>query len=305
MYIKLNYKYSKIHSCSFSQNGEQFACGDEKGNISIWKSVNIFQKPMFIDLHTSTLNHILFHSGLLFTGSLDGNCKIVDFHMCKTVRTLKSIDFNSIYDLDCNNDITMTLNSMGVIKFWDNRNKLPIESITHGIHIERARFSHKPFLFFTAGILPEIFVWDLRKIEKGKIGKFNSIKKNFQINSLVISKKSKFLFVSDIRNNYYQYNINYPIKLINFRKIENVIISCKKFSEKFLKTSCDLEGNYIGYGSQNGNIFIWSQKSGKIIFNIKEHNGKINQVNFHPFNKIFCSCGKDNNVVIRNFISKK
>nr|UXY87621.1 U5 small nuclear ribonucleoprotein 40kDa subunit [Cryptomonas curvata] len=301
MYIKLYYKFSNIVTCCFSQNGQQFACGDEKGVLSLWNLGNIFRNPTLMDLHSSSLDHMLFHSSLLFTGFFDGTSKIIDFCVCKTIRTLKSIDFNRIYDLDCNKEITMILNNTGTVKFWDNRSKHPIESITHGTHIQRAQFSQKPFVFFTAGILPEIFIWDIRKIEKKKARKFKLNEKKFQINSLVVSKKNKFLFISDIENNYFQYYINFPIEWINSRRIQNVPALSKNFSEKYLKISCDIEGNYIGYGNQYGNIFIWSQKTGKIIYNIKDHYGKVNQVNFHPNNKIFCSCAKDNNVIIRKF----
>ena len=301
MYIKLFYKSSIIQNCCFSQNGQQFACGDNKGNVSLWNSNNTIQSPIFIKLHSSSINQMFFYSGLLYTGSFDGNCKLLDFTMCKIIRTFKSLDFNSIDDIDCDKEIIITLNRVGILKFWDKRSKVPIESISHGIYLKTARFSHKPFLVFTAGNLSDIFIWDLRKIEKEKSMKFNLNKKNLQINSFAVSKKSHSLFVSDVAHNYFQCYINSLFKSVKFRNIQRAIFSNRIHSGKFIKTSSDTKGTFFGHGGANGDIFIWSQKNGKIVFTINEHNGNVNQVNFHPYNKIFCSCGKDKYVIIKKF----
>jgi WD40 repeat protein len=300
MYIKLNYNSSKILNCSFSQNGQHIVCGDDRGILLLWQTENINKNCIFFKIHDSSIDHMLFYSGLLYTASSDGKCKILDFNVCKNIRTFKSPDYNSINDVDCYKEITMTVNNIGIVKFWDKRTKAPIESISHGIHVKKAKFISKPFTFITTGILSNIFIWDLRKIEKEKFTKYILNKKKFQINSFLVSKNREFLFVSDIGNNYFQYNISF-IESTIYRKLQNTLFSTNIFSKKFLKTSCDTKGNFFGHGNNKGVVLIWSQKNGKIIYNTKEHIGNINHINFHPREKIFCSCGNDNNLVIKNF----
>ena len=301
MYIKLYYKSSKILNCCFSQNGQQFACGDDNGTVSLWRSADTIRNPIYIKVHSSSVNHMFFYSGLLCTGSFDGSCKLLDYNICKTVRTFKSLDFNSIDDLDCNKEIIITLNRVGTLTFWDKRSKIPVESISHGIFIKTVRFSHKPFLLYTAGNLPEIFIWDLRKLDKQKIKKFTMNKKNFHINSFSVSKKTRSLFVSDVANNYFQCYVDNLIQAVKFRNIQRIVFLNQNCIKTFIKTSSDRKARFFGQGDGNGNIFIWSQKSGKIVYNVKEHSEKINQVNFHPYNKIFCSCSKDMYVIIKKF----
>jgi Prp8 binding protein len=305
MYIKLYYNSSTILNCSFSQNGQHIVCGDDKGVLLLWQSKNINKKCIFLKIHDSSINNMLFYSGLLYTVSSDGKCKILDFNVCKHIRTFKSLDFTSINDVDCSNEITMTVNNIGIVKFWDKRSKAPIESISHGIQLKKAKFLSKPFTFITTGVLSTIFVWDLRKIEKEKITKFILNKKKFQINSFLVSKNRKFLFVSDVENNYLQYNIGF-IELTMYRKLQTTLFLTNNVSKKFIKTSSDMKGKFFGHGNKDGVVLIWSQKTGKIIYNFKDHISNVNQINFHPKEKIFCSCGNDNSLVIKNFyISKR
>jgi WD40 repeat protein len=301
MNIRLKHTSSKLLTCSFSQNGKYIVCGDNKGVISIWNSDNKNTIFNFIKLHDSSVNHLLFHSNFLYTASSDGKCKILDLKSYKNVRTFDAMDHISIFDIDCFDEVIITVNNMGKINFWDKRIKNPIESISHGFNIKTAKFLFRSFLIVIAGILSEIIIWDFRKIQKQKIEKCIINKKSMQLNSLTVSKNRQSLFLSDITNNFFQYYFDQINKSVEYRKIQKNFFKFKNKSTTFLKTSSDMKNKFFGYGDNNGMIHILSQENGKLLYNHREHIGNINCIDFHPVNHIFSSCGDDKSLVIRTF----
>nr|UXY87134.1 U5 small nuclear ribonucleoprotein 40kDa subunit [Cryptomonas sp.] len=299
MYFRINFTTNNILNCSFSEDGQYLGCGDDSGVISLWQSENISQNYNSFKLHNSSINRVLFSSDLLYTAASDGNCKIVDFKNCKEIRTLKNSGSIHVNDIDCYNQTIITANNNGTVKLWDKRLKLPIESISHGIHLKISKFINMHYMFMTAGILSEIFIWDLRRIEKRRLETRRVSQKNLHIASMTVSKDRQSFLSSDSAGNFFQLFMNNPIRPAKFFDIEVKLLSKCKFSKNVIKTTSDRRGKFFLYGNENGFVLILSKKNAKIIHNIKEHTGKVNDINFHPNAEIFCSCGSDNSLVFR------
>ncbi|AEA38750.1 hypothetical protein CPARA_1gp092 (nucleomorph) [Cryptomonas paramecium] len=292
MQINISWNFSKITSCMFYQDGSSLIGSTKKGSFFLYKMSE--QKMIFCNLYRSGIKYMLIEAGLLYAIFLDGQCKIIDLEKFKCLKIFRN---NIIQDVDSYEKIIITTDNAGMIKLWDTRIKTHFESIYYGFFgVKITKFLHKPFTLIASNQLSEIFIWDIRKIQESKKMFCNKNKQKILINSLSISKNRKFLFLCDAKDNFFQCRVN--SESIEYRKFEKVSTFQGNIKKQL---SSDTKNNFVGYGDHCGNIFIWSQVTGKLTYNIVETYGKISCFNFHPIDKLFCICRNKGDILVRKF----
>nr|UXY86713.1 U5 small nuclear ribonucleoprotein 40kDa subunit [Cryptomonas paramecium] len=296
MQIKINWNFSKITRCIFYENGNSLIGGTKKGSFFIYK---MFEKKIsFCNSYKFCIKYMLIEAGSLYAIFSDGKCRMINLEKFKCLNTFQSYQNNDIQDIDCYEKIMVTTDNKGMIKLWDTRIKTYFESIYYNFFgVKITKFLHKSFTLIASNRLSEIFIWDIRKIQKPGKMLCNKNKQNILINAISISKNRKFFFLCDIKNNFFQCYMNsQSIKYRAFEKISTFQTNVKK------QLSSDEKNNFIGYGDYRGNIFIWCQTTGKLIYNSAETYGKISCFSFHPIDKLFCICRNEGDVLIKKFL---
>mmetsp|Transcript_10941 Transcript_10941/g.27100 ORF Transcript_10941/g.27100 Transcript_10941/m.27100 type:complete len:301 (+) Transcript_10941:34-936(+) len=286
----------EITNCSFSPNGKIIGCTSSDGNLVILNSrfpQKIYKK---YKIHKDKINRFFFGFRNFFTASSDKTCGIWNTEIVKKIRNLDLVTGEGI-EMDCIEHEVITTTNLGSVGFWDQRILHPLFWINHGFPLLNAKFFKNSEKIITSGVSSEIFLWDLRNFQK-PFSFFSLKEKTNFISSSCFSKD--FLNFFCLNNNqtiskwsFNFFNRNLKLKNRTFLEGEPLLINLKP-----QKISCDTSGNFFAFGNLNGTVFVNFQKNCKNFRKFKIHTHEISEVNFHPTNRIICSCGNDGKLII-------
>jgi WD40 repeat protein len=294
--MKLKFSNNEITSCSFSSNGNLLTGGSADGKIFFFEKKNMIKPKMVVKIHNSLINKIVFDSHCLYTSSSDKSCKILEINTLKIVRTLNLNSGKSI-DFDIFGDYIITAGDNGNLKIWDKRIIYPIFNFSFGFYLKLARFFQDSLSFLTLGISSEILFGDLKKFTKNISIKISPKK----ISSLCILQNSSLFYSLNEFGQISKWSLNLKKKFLNYCFFPSKKISFEDNEFINNKIVCDFQGDFIMHGSSKGFIYIYDLKKKNLIKVKKNHYKNVYDMNFHPKNNFYCSCGEDGNLILDDF----
>jgi WD40 repeat protein len=298
--IKLKLSNHEILSCAFSSDGSLLAGGEINGKIFYFERKKIIKVQKIFKIHNSAINKILFDSNYLYTASSDKTCKIWEINTLKLLRTFNP-NFGKINDIDIFENLIVTSGDDGNLKIWDKRIYFPVFNFHFGFNLKFSKFFNNSFSFLALGMSSEILFGDLRNYEKNILQTSFKMKiKN--IVSFCVSKTNSFFYSLDENGQICKWFFNFEknsIKYLSFFT-KNSLFKKKNFFEN--KIATNFQDKFIIHGSSKGFIYIYDQNKKTIIKAKKNHFDGVNEVIFHPKSNLFCSSGKDGNLILDNFL---
>ncbi|AFP65480.1 U5 small nuclear ribonucleoprotein 40kDa subunit (nucleomorph) [Chroomonas mesostigmatica CCMP1168] len=290
----------ELISCSFSCDGKVTACGGVTGNFFL--TVNRFHsfKTKIFKIHEGPINRIFFDKKNFYTASSDKTCRIWNPETSQILRTLNLNNEKATY-IDLINNLIITAGNRGTLKLWDQRIQCPIGNFFHGFPILNSNFLKSGHTFVSCGISPNLFLWDIRNYKK-YCSVFSLVGHRTSIYSSSLSNYDFSLFSIDFNNLVCRWIFELSKNLAKCYFLKSEKIFPKALKPSFYKITCDSLGKIFAQGGLNGSVYFKNQKKGKIIQKIKSHSwGRVNDVKFHPSNRIFGSCGEDGFLNIKEF----
>jgi WD40 repeat protein len=300
--IKLKLSNHEILSCAFSSDGNLLAGGEINGKIFFFERKKIIKAQKIFKIHSSAINKILFDANYLYTASSDKTCKMSEINSFKIIRTFNP-NLGKINDMDIFENLIVTSGDGGNLKIWDKRICFPVFNFHFGFNLKFSKFFKNSFSFLALGLSSEILFGDLRNYQK------NILRTSFKMNiknivSFCVSKTNSFFYSLNENGQICKWFFNFEknsLKYLSFFT-ENSLFKKQNFFRN--KIACSFQDKYIIHGSSTGFIYIYDQNKKSIIKAKKNHFDNVNEIIFHGKNNLFCTSGKDGNMILDNFLQK-
>lgn len=300
--FRLNLSTHEILSCSFSKNGDTLISGDSCGMLSVVKNDISIKIKKFFKIHKSSINRILCDSDYICTASSDSTCKIWKIETSHILKTL-NLGTENPFDIDLVDNLIVTSGDKGNMKLWDLRIRNSVGNIFHGVHLSAAKFLDDSFSIVSCGVFPELFFWDMRNFKK-KCKIFSLKGHGMKIQSFCLSRSDFSFYSLGCDGAICRWVFTHSKNSLKCRFFGPIKTFSSLSKPNFLKVSCDSLNRFIGHGGPNGIVYLRYQRRDKLIEKKKIHVGAVNQVNFHPEGRIFCSCGEDGFLSINKLPAK-
>eukprot|EP00898_Chlorokybus_atmophyticus_P005080 jgi/Chlat1/5573/Chrsp369S00849 len=181
----------------------------------------------------------------------------------------------------------------GTAKLWDLRVRGAVQTFPDKYQITAVSFSDASDKVYTGGIDNDIKVWDLRKTEvamrlQGHTDTVTGMRLSPDGGAYLLTNSMDCtLRIWDMRPFAPQ---DRCIKILTGHQ--------HSFEKTLIKCDWSPDGQLVGCGSSDRNVYIWNTTSRQLLYKLPGHLGSVNEVAFHPKEPIVASCGSDKQIFL-------
>ena len=73
------------------------------------------------------------------------------------------------------------------------------------------------------------------------------------------------------------------------------------YDKNLIKPAVSQDGSFVACGSADRTVMLWNGQNGEILYKLPGHKGTVNQVHFHPSERIILSCSTDKTIIMGEF----
>lgn len=280
----------EVLTMKFSPDGLCLATGSSDESILLWRvfspecenfAVLKGHKNAVLELHWTG------NGEQIVSCSPDCSVRVWDAAQGKQIRKMVHDAFVMSCSPAREKQIVVSGADNGAIKIWDLRAKQPVLSLWDTFPISAVTFAEENYSIYCGGIENIIKVWDLRQ---GEV-RYELVGHNETITGLQTSPDGGFLLSNSMDNTLRIWDMR-PFAHSN--RCTNILTGhFHTFEKNLLKCDWSPDGSQVSAGNGNQLACIWDVASGKALSKFSGHNGTVNEVVFHPKERIIGSCSSD------------
>lgn len=288
---------SEIFSAKFHPSGTSIASAGSDRSIYLWTTRGDCENYAILKAaHSNTIIDLAFSvdGDKLYSCAADKTVIMWDSQTGCRLKKLRNHQshVNSISTALNDPNLLVSVGDDCYINLWDTRKKRCAMSFSDNYQLTASSFNKTGDQIFIGGIENAIKVWDLRgaSIQHSMLGHTDTI------TGLSLSPDGHHLLSNSMDNTLKCWDI----KSINSgNRLEKSYLGHQhNFEKNLLRCSWSPNGNMITAGSSDRNVYIWSYKTGDILYRLPGHRGTVNEVVFSPREPLVLSCSSDKNLYL-------
>lgn len=285
---------AEIFSCKFHPTGTVLASAGADRSIYLWSSRGDCENYAILKAaHSNTITDLAYSMDgkRLFSCGAD---KTVIMWDCTTGCRIKKLRnhhsyVNAIVAAPSDPNLLASVADDSYANIWDLRSRKCTLSFQGNYQLTSVSFDKTSNQLFVAGIENKIDCWDLKT---GSI-KYTMLGHSGTITGLCTSPDGQHLLSNSMDNTLKSWDISSKPSNPMDRHEKTFLGHQHNFEKNLLRCSWSPNGSMITAGSADRNVYVWSYKSGNILYKLPGHRGTVNEIVFSPREPLILSCSSD------------
>jgi len=287
-----------IYTCRFNPNGKTLASAGHDKDIFLWSCQDDCENICLLKGHKNAVLQLCWHrSGdLLFSASTDHTAAVWDPNVGARIKQVKEHRsfVNSVAVSRRGPPIMITGSDDGSSKLFDLRKKASLATFDCMYQVTAVAFSDDALTVYTGGIDNDIKIWDVR--QRKQIGVFEGHDDTITHLSLSPDGYNLLSNAMDMRIHCWDLRPN-PINK-NTRLLKTFTGATHSEEQLLLRCNWSADGSKICSGSSNHFVYVWDFNTTKLLYRLPGHQGSVNEVDMHPFDKVILSGASDRSLYL-------
>lgn len=288
---------SEVLTMRFSPDGMCCASGSADRCILLWKVFSpTCDNYMLLRGHRGAVLevHWMQDGHNLISCSSDHSIRAWDAEAGTPVKLMKEHEafVNSCSPLQTGPPLIVSGADDGLIKVWDLRVKRSTQTLHDKYPVTAVSFSREGAAIYTGSIDNTIKIYDIRQC----LDPLTLSGHNDTITGLRISPDGTHLLSNAMDNTARIWDVRSMVVQKHCTKI--LTGHMHSFTKNLLKCDWSPDASRVSAGSEDRIVYVWDVASRQVIYKLTGHTGSVNEVVFHPSEKILGSCSSDKLIYI-------
>lgn len=302
-----------VYSCAFDPTGKVLASGSKDKQIFLWE---VFGEECtnynVLKGHKNAVLDVKWMSGKANAASLV-SCsadKMVSLWDADKGARLRKFDEHGAIVNCCNVDlrnpnVVVSGSDDCTAILWDIRSKNN-QSMFHDYQVTAVAVTDGGNSVYTGSIDNIIRKWDLRKGGGAEAACMTLRGHEDTITGLAVSRDNKMLLSNSMDCSLRAWNIQPFVAGVSSGDVEQGAARYEKLfqghhhgaEKNLLKCGWNGKMDMVCAGSADRVVHIWDTSTSEVVYQLPGHVGSVNDVCFHPHQKIVASCSTDKNIFL-------
>jgi len=287
-----------VYSCRFNPNGRTLASAGHCKDIFLWDYEGQCQNKCLLKGHKNAVLQVCWHRGgdMLLSASTDETAAVWDCNVGARIKQIKEHKsfVNAIAVSRRGTPIIVTGADDGSAKLFDLRQRASLVTFDCTYQCTAVALSDDAMTVYTGGIDNDIKIWDIRT--RKQRGVFTG--HDDTITHLSLSPDGYSLLSNAMDMRIHCWDIRPKAINPNTRLMKTFEGATHSEEQNLLRCNWSSDGRYVCAGSSNRMVYVWDFNTRQVAYRLPGHTGSVNEVDFHPTDRVLLSCSSDRTMYI-------
>ncbi|CAD7923253.1 unnamed protein product [Amoebophrya sp. A120] len=284
-----------VYGCEFSPDGKRLASCSFDNKIFLWNVYGDAENYGCLQGHNNAVLEVHWSADQqqVYSCSADKSCAVWDAETGQRIKKLNghTAIVNSMQRSRRGDPMLVSGGDDGSTKLWDLRIRKCVHSFDHQYQILGVCFDDTAEKIFAASLDDTIRVFDVRSRADEELYVLEG--HSDSITGIDLSPDGEKLISNSMDQTVRMWDVRPFIPHGESRCIGIVQGHTHNYEKNLLRCRWSKDGTVFGAGSSDRMVYVWSANSLELQYQLPGHEGSVNDIAFHPKERILCSGSSD------------